>query len=254
MNTFNAPRKKVFSHLLAFVVLSFIGIQSTNAQSIESFYDGVDNFLADFAEDGLVDYGAIAEQPAELDALVGMIASLDRGALSADHEKAFLINAYNILVIKNVVDNYPTNSPLEVNGFFDRAKFEVSGTSYTLNELEKGDLFKAYPDARLHFVLVCAAIGCPELIAVAYRAETLDELLDERTRAVLNNEKHVRTNESSKRHEVSELFTWYKSDFTTDGMDVIDYINQYRTEPLEEGYKLGSITYDWQLNDVKKKS
>ena len=250
MKTLQVTLQPILGRISALFIFSFFITQASFAQNIELFYDAVGNFMSASVEDGLVDYAAIAENPSELDNLLSMIASIDRASLSEDHEKAFLINAYNVLVIKNVVDNYPTNSPLEVNGFFDRAKFDVAGTSYTLNELEKGDLFKAYPDARLHFVLVCAAIGCPELIPQAYRAETLDELLDERTIAVLNSEKHVRTNESAKRHEVSELFTWYKGDFTQDGLDVIGYINQYRTEPLEEGYKLGSITYDWQLNDV----
>ena len=242
------------SRLAALFIFLLSFTHTANAQSIDAFYDATDQFLAEVVVDGLVDYRAIAEQPAALNALVDMIATLDRASLAADDEKAFLINAYNVLVIKNVVDNYPTNSPLEVNGFFDRARFEVSGTSYTLNGLEKEDLFKAYPDARLHFVLVCAAIGCPELIPQAYKAETLDEQLDTRTRIVLNNKKHVRTNEDSQRHEVSELFTWYKADFTQDGMDVIGYINQYREEPLQEGFKVGSITYDWQLNDVQKKN
>lgn len=241
-------RISVFLFLLPFTYLPVMG------QDINAFYDAVDEFMAAHVdESGLVDYAAAKENPGALNSLVDMITTLDREALSADDEKAYLINAYNVLVIKNVVDNYPTNSPLEVAGFFDRTKYVVSGTSYSLNELEKGDLFNAYPDARLHFVLVCAAIGCPELITEAYRGETLDNLLDVRTRAVLNSDKHVNTDTASKKHNVSELFTWYKKDFTEGGTDVIGYINQFRDTPLDSDFKLGTITYNWQLNDVKKK-
>ena len=240
-------------HYIRVLLVSLLFVNISFAQEIDTFYDAVDKIMAEHVADGWIDYEAIKNNPADLERAVDMIAAMDRESLASEDEKAFLINAYNVLVIKNIIDNYPTNSPLEVNGFFDRTKFEVAGTSYTLNELEKGDLFNAYPDARLHFVLVCAAIGCPELISEAYRAENLDDLLDARTRAVLNNDKHVRTIEEDKKHEVSELFTWYKKDFTEDGLDVIGYINKYRDTPLATGYKLGSITYDWQLNDVKKK-
>ncbi|MBX2819006.1 MAG: DUF547 domain-containing protein [Rhodothermaceae bacterium] len=244
------------SWMVRLAVLFFsvtLSIETAKGQDINAFYDAVDAFMATHVADGLVDYAAIKDNPAELDKLVDTISTLDRGALAAGDEKAYLINAYNVLVIKNVVDNYPTNSPLEVAGFFDRAKFEVSGSTYTLNELEKGDLFNAYPDARLHFVLVCAAIGCPELISEAYRSDTLDDMLTERTRVVLSNSKHVNTDEPAKKHNVSELFTWYKKDFTEGGTDVIGYINQFRNEPLDTDFKLGTITYNWQLNDLKKK-
>lgn len=252
--TRNKTMHSRFARLTAFLLLFSVIQLPVMGQDISAFYDAVDTFMAAHVDDaGLVDYAAASENPEALNSLVAMITSLDRGALSESDEKAYLINAYNVLVIKNVVDNYPTNSPLEVAGFFDRTKYDVSGTSYTLNELEKGDLFNAYPDARLHFVLVCAAIGCPELITEAYRGNTLEDMLDVRTRAVLNNDKHVSTDASSKKHNVSELFTWYKKDFTEGGTDVIGYINQYRETPLESDFKLGTITYNWQLNDVKKK-
>ena len=240
-------------YIAAFASLLFL-TSSAVAQDIETFYQAVDAFMSEYVEDGLVDYSTIASTPESMDELLGMIAEMDRSALSRVDDQAFLVNAYNVLVIKNVVDNYPTNSPLEVSGFFDRIKFEVAGEKYTLNGLEKGELFKTYPDARFHFVLVCAAIGCPELIPSAYWGESLDEMLTKRTEVVLNNEKHVRTNEDAEKHEVSELFSWYKKDFTTGGTDVVGYINQFRTPPLEASYKVGFITYDWQLNDLKKKS
>ncbi len=209
--------------------------------------------MAANVEDGLVDYEGVKGDPAQLEELLGMIREMDRSTLPAQDDKAFLINAYNVLVIKNVVDHYPLDSPLDVRGFFDQATFEVASNPYTLNELEKETLFEAYPDARLHFVLVCAAVGCPELIPEAYRAGALDDMLAERTRIVLNNEKHVRTDASAERHQISELFSWYKQDFTEGGTDVVGYINQFRDDRLEEGYKVGFITYDWQLNDLKKK-
>ena len=254
MNTFPINSKlSRLRHCIAFLVATVLYTGVALGQDINTFYDVADELFEAHVQDGLVDYSGVKEDPEVLDRLVAMIATLDRDALSDADEKAYLINAYNVLVIKNVIDNYPTNSPLEVAGFFDRAKFEVSGTTYTLNELEKGDLFNAFPDARLHFVLVCAAIGCPELIPEAYRAETLDDMLNERTRVVLNNEKHVSTDADAKKHNVSELFTWYKKDFTEGGTDVIGYINQFRNEPLDDDFKLGTITYNWQLNDLKKK-
>lgn len=243
--------------LLIFTFLLCIGSNIAQAQSITSFYDDVDDFLEGIVEDGLVDYAAIKADPANLSTLVNTISTLDRNALSETDEQAFLINAYNILVIKNVVDHYPLDSPLDANGFFDRDKFEVSGTSYTLNDLEKKDLFIEYPDARFHFVLVCAAVGCPVLIPEAYRGTSLETQLDTQTRFALNTPRHVR--EADGKLLVSELFSWYEKDFTTStfksaAASVPAYINQYRIDKVNEDARIDYITYDWQLNDQKKKS
>ncbi len=140
-----------------------------------------------------------------------------------------------------------------MNGFFDADEFEVSTSSYTLDALEKEELFKAYPDPRFHFVLVCAAAGCPALIDRAYRGGTLEAQLNEQTRLALNSERHVRVDAASGEVHISEIFSWYETDFTRDGSSVLDFINRYRDARLPAGLKVSYIPYDWTLNDLKRK-
>ncbi len=245
--------QRIFKLPFFVLLLSLIVPSIGNAQNIDSFYDAVDDFMDEHVEDGLVAYALLKEEPAALDALLRQIASFDRSGLDASAEKAFLINAYNVLVIKNVVDHYPVNSPLEVNGFFDRVKFDVAGESKTLDDLEKRDLYVKYPDARLHFALVCAAMGCPQLIEKAYRDAMLENQLSTQTSAALNSPVHVKHEATSNKVQVSELFSWYRTDFERDGDSVIGFINKFRSKKLPADIEMGYITYDWQLNDSKKK-
>ena len=53
----------------------------------------------------------------------------------ADTYKAFWINAYNLAVLKGILDVYPTTSPLDTKGFFDKKKFNLGGLSLTLNDI-----------------------------------------------------------------------------------------------------------------------
>ncbi len=241
----------LFFRLIPFLLLlSLLLTPRAKAQEIDTFYDAVDDFMGIYVADGLVAYASIKEEPAALNALLQKIAGFDRSDLDANAEKAFLINAYNVLVIKNVIDHYPMNSPLEVNGFFDRSKFIVAGENKTLDDLEKRDLYVKYPDARLHFVLVCAALGCPELIEKAYRHTALEDQLNSQTNTALNNPVHVNLTSSGDEVQVSELFSWYKNDFDRDADSVIGFINRYRDEKLPAEIKIGYITYNWQLNDL----
>lgn len=52
------------------------------------------------------------------------------------------------------------------------------GEDLTLNDIEHNILRKEFDDPRIHFVLVCAAMGCPILENRAFFVEDLDERLD----------------------------------------------------------------------------
>lgn len=218
------------------------------------FFQQAGNFFSKDVHHGLVDYAAIQKNPGELQEIIAALANFDLKTLDGDNaEKAFWINAYNLLVIHSVVTHYPINSPMELPGFFDRAKHRVAGDSLTLNDIENNKLRKTYGDARIHFALVCAAKGCPELINRAYIAEKLDDRLDRQTRAALSNTKHVRVNPRAKEVLISEIFKWYEADFTIAGKTVIAYINQYRSEKIPADFSIGYIPYDWTLNDSSSK-
>ena len=220
-----------------------------HAASTAAFTNQVDAFLKENVNRGYVKYKSITEKPDKLNALLQQIASIQLNELSAEEQKAFLINAYNILVIKNVVDVFPVESPLDVKGFFDVKTFDVSGQQVTLNHLEKEMLYKNYPDARLHFVLVCAAIGCPKLSNNAYRTEILEKQLDIQTRKTLNNPKFIQ--DSKDKVLLSEIFKWYEKDFVQPDQSLIEYINTFRALPIEADKPVDYYTYNWQINSAK---
>lgn len=226
--------------------LLFLGTFYIQANTNATFINEVDAFLKENVNRGYVSYKNIKEKPDKLNVLLQKIASIELSDLSDKEQKAFLINAYNILVIKNVVDAFPVESPLKVDGFFDAKTFTVAGQKVTLNHLEKEMLYKNFNDARLHFALVCAAIGCPKLLNNAYRAEILEKQLDIQTRKTLNNPKFIQVLDD--KVLISEIFKWYEQDFIIDDNSVIDFINTYRALPIEADKEVDYYTYDWQIN------
>lgn len=220
-------------------------VQMAQAQS---FFAKADHFFSRYVSDGRVDYMEIRKQPQLLNELVADIAELDltNRRVTPGYLKAFYINAYNILVIKQVVERYPIEGPLRVDGFFNRIKHRVMGEEMTLDELEKGILYKQFPDPRLHFVLVCAARGCPPLVSHSYLPEALDQQLTSRTREVLNLDWFIRVN--NKNAEISQIFSWYQDDFVQSAGSVIDFINLYREKKLSNRLTIDHYEYDWSLN------
>ncbi|MEM9672338.1 MAG: DUF547 domain-containing protein [Cyclobacteriaceae bacterium] len=231
------------------IIVGSILISSFATLDISKFTEGTDQLLEGHVKDGLVDYQALAKEQESVKELYQQIGSMSLDGASDAEKKAFYINAYNIITIYQIIENYPVKSPMNINGFFDKKKHQVAGESLTLNQLEKERLLKNHFDARAHFVLVCAALSCPPLADFAYQAEQLDEQIEEKTRQALNNPEFIRVNKGKKKVLVSKIFDWYKSDFTKDQSSVLAYINQYRDEKIPDSYKLGYYEYDWSLND-----
>ncbi|MFT4851218.1 MAG: hypothetical protein ACI83B_003783, partial [Sediminicola sp.] len=48
--------------------------------------------------------------------------------------------------------------------------------------------------------------------------------------------------------QISQIFEWYKGDFTQDGTE-IEFINVFRKEAISEKAKISYYNYDWRLNE-----
>ncbi|MGB3464242.1 MAG: DUF547 domain-containing protein [Cyclobacteriaceae bacterium] len=233
--------------IFLFVTTSFtIGFSSSYGQD---YYSQMDRFLEKYHnENGLIDYVDIGKNDATLDSLYTAIGAMNLADRDESFLKAFYINAYNTIVIKQVVVFYPIEKPFDVTGFFDNIKNTVSGKEYTLDELEKTIITPRFKDPRIHFALVCAAKGCPPIEEKAFRPETVDEELDRITRQVLNDPYFVRVKGDAV--YLTKVFDWYGDEFK-EGGSIISYINQYRDEPIPEKSKIKFNEYDWMLNDYQ---
>ena len=239
----------MFKSILSFALTLFAFSAMLTAANTDDpqgdFISDTDALLKRYVKQGRVDYVGLKASN-DLDPLIQKVATVDLSVLKGNDKKAFLINAYNLLVIKQVLENYPLKSVLDVNGFFDGKKQNVGGRKLTLNQLEKELLLKEFNDARLHFVLVCGALGCPPIINFAYTPAKLEAQLSKQTKLALNDPAFLRVN--GDKAELSKIFEWYASDFGGSKSAVLGFINKYRDEAVPTSAKVSYYTYDWTLN------
>ncbi|WP_420570629.1 DUF547 domain-containing protein [Kordia sp.] len=236
------------------ITITFIAVLFTTlsfAQNTDTFFKASDAFLKEYVKDGRVNYKAIKKNAAQLDEILAATNSIKVSKSDANTYQAYWINIYNLTVIKGIVENYPVKSPLDIKGLFDKTKYEVGGKKITLNDIEHKLLRGQFNnDPRFHFVLVCAGLGCPPIIAEAYMPNTLTKQLDRQTKLALNSDDFIKVNARKKRVQLSELLKWYKDDFRQDGNE-IDFINKYRNEKIAEKSKISYYPYNWKLNQAK---
>lgn len=246
---FGIPMK--FDPKIVLLVLLSILTSVVKGQEQQDFFTKADVFFDTYIKAGKVDYRSLKSHPQELEGLLLLAKKVSISKNNASVFQAFWINTYNLLVIKGVVDHYPLNSPLDVDGFFDKIAYEVGGMNITLNELEHQLLRENFPDEpRFHFVLVCAGLGCPPITDKAYLPTSLEAQLEAQTSKAMNDPNFIRNTDD--RVMVSQIFEWYAADFSRNGNGLIDFINRYRDPDLSADAKIGFYPYDWKLNDIKR--
>ncbi len=215
----------------------------------EHFFAEANTFFDKYVESGLVNYSKIKNDETKISDLVAYIGSANISTFSDNERLAFYINAYNLLVINQILLKYPVESPMNLPGFFDGKKHLIAGKKLTLNSLENNKI-RTYKDPRIHFVLVCAAISCPKIGNFAYTPDNLETQLTKQTKLALNDPEFVILD--GYKVKISEIFNWYRQDFGKSDKDLINFINKYRDNDLPEKTKLSYYTYDWALNDLIK--
>ena len=229
-----------------FLILLMAAFGCMQAQS--TFFPKAEAFLAKHVEAGLVNYANIKANPSDLNELVKLIGNYGLSSADAASKKAFLLDAYNILVIKNVVDHFPIAKPTDVPGFFDQIKFNVAGTQSTLSDIENKKIRPVFNDPRVHFALVCAAKSCPPISKIAFSPTNVEPQLEALAKAAMNNPNFIQVDVSKQTVQFSQILDWYKEDFLASSKTVLDFVNTYRKVPIPATFKQSFYEYNWALN------
>lgn len=175
-----------------------------------------------------------------------------------DQRLAFWLNLYNALVIDQVLEVYPVTSirPTVLGipnwfaflQFFEKPVYQMDGHFYTLNHIEHKIIRPEFRDPRIHFALVCAAVGCPLLRNQAYQPEQVRSQLEDDAYRFINNPQKVRYQPPFL--YCSKIFQWYQEDFLYHAYSISQYVGAYLSSPvpLTATTPIRYLAYDWNLN------
>lgn len=260
-----------------FVVFTTTALASDNRSLFEPFQTLLERHLTEqqLPGGGLVtgfDYEE-ALQRTETQALLGKqaeaLAAFDPAGLEGRARSvAFWINAYNFFMIEQILTERPDGELVSsvwdyggrVNPFrdniFQRSLFTIGGQDYSLDRMEKDILLgqeyqqKGWKDARVHFAVNCASVGCPPLRQAIYTEDNLETLLTENTRLALNTPRHLAIDGATLK--LSAIFDWYRADFEEEAGSVRNFIRQWSDTGIgtrvNQTDAIDYLNYDWSLN------
>ena len=266
---------------LSVLTVSLTGAAQDAPSTLDSLYRPFDQLLDIYVRDGFVYYNALRSERGALDRFV---ASLDGPAAAAQakgspaQQRTFWINAYNALVLKTVIDNYPirgraaaypAGSVRQISGAFESLTHRVAGRAITLDAIER-DVLTPLGDARVFLALGRGAIGGGRLRSEAFDATKLDTQLENVAAESLSRKEVIRVDRAGNELEVSPLFSWREEAFVAALADKAHRVFAQRS-PLERAvlaligphvltseaeflekndFKMVFSPFDWRLNDL----
>ena len=220
------------------------------------------NYLSERDGINLLNYGGVSESDRkELDEYIAALMATDIAAHNRDQQRAFWINLYNALTARVILAHYPVESIMDIDispgvfasGPWGKKLIMVGGEELSLDDIEHRILRPIWRDARIHYAVNCASIGCPNLALRAWTAENAEEMLEAGARAYVNHPRGAKVEDG--RLLVSSIYEWFKEDFGGDDDGVISHLRGYADGELRgqlEGISsVSGDDYDWNLNDAK---
>ncbi|MEX0999723.1 MAG: DUF547 domain-containing protein [Thermodesulfobacteriota bacterium] len=247
------PYVYIFPTILFIILaISNLGYTATQDKPDQLYGKVLDNFV----QEGLVDYSGLKSNPKDLNQYLEQTSGVTRETFegwSKNEQLAFLINLYNAQTLDLIADNYPVKSIKDIasdsGGPWEQPIVTLFGEQITLDALENEVIRKNYTDPRVHFALVCAALGCPALINTPYQAAELEKQLDQQTKAFLMDTDKNSIDTEQRILRLSPIFDWFKEDFSAKSGSVLEFVNPYFGNQANNEYKIEYTNYDWSLND-----
>ncbi len=218
-------------------------------------------------------YGQVSMRDVKtLNAYIETLESVQITTLARHEQFAFWVNLYNALTVKVMLDHYPVDSIKDISFACDLVFFNknsapcslfssgpwsehlttVEGRNLSLDDIEHQILRPVFKDPRIHYVVNCASIGCPNLPLSAVVSADLEAQLDQAAAQYINHPRAVQVVAGKLR--LSKIYKWYFSDFADSEAELIAHLKSFAEADLfaalETVTGVSAYHYDWSLNEL----
>lgn len=215
------------------------------------------------SEGGWVDYAALnAGGQAELKKYLDQVAEADFEALGRNEKLALLINAYNAFTLQLILEYWNDGRLDSIKDIpeskrWEDVRWKVGDHTWSLNQSEHEQIRPNFKEPRVHWALVCAAVGCPPLRTEVFTGARINEQLEDQAREVHTNARWFSYDRDAGVVHATELYRWYGGDFEQFDGGVLRHAAKYVPElrkDLETAHspRIEWIRYDWSLNKRRR--
>ncbi|MCB1160583.1 MAG: DUF547 domain-containing protein [Leptospiraceae bacterium] len=240
-----------------FPILISLLVYSKTINAFDHSHSVFNGLLKLYVSDGKVKYKAFKDN-ANFENYLKSLSSVkmkEYSGFSKKEKLAFLINAYNAFTIKLVADKYPVKSIRDITNRpwawtpWKIKFFQLLEDKRHLDWIEHNMLRTKFDEPRIHFAIVCASVGCPDLASFAYSVESLEKQLEKaQEKFLLSYPSKNRYDKKKKVLYLSPIFKWFHHDFTRKG-SLIEYVDEVMKLNIPPSTEIKYTNYSWKLNE-----
>jgi hypothetical protein len=218
----------------------------------------LDRLLNEFVDGaGWVDYESLKNSQEELQTYIEGMANAPFDELGRNEKLALLINAYNAFTLALILEHYPLDSIQDIPSAqrWDAVRWKLNGKLLSLSQIEHEQIRPNFKEPRVHFALVCAAIGCPPLRNEAYVGSRIEEQLQSQTEYIHQHRTWFDFQQGDTSVKLTQLYNWYGNDFEQSAGSVLGFITPFsallktRINSAQQP-QIEWLAYDWSLNSI----
>ncbi len=273
--------RKVIARCASLFAAAILCLQTTAFAAYDS--SGLDATLKKYVQNGAVNYRELRRDNKALDAYVAglrVVKGEEYNNWSMASKKAFWINAFHAIALKQVVDHYPCeaqtmyrfaryprHSSQNIEDFYSKKKFRIMDDLYSLDLILNLVLRIRMHDVKTLFAAALPARGGIKLRSSVYEGPFIKEQLEEQIKQLIADPAQFHIDRASRSVTLPEFFQKYGDDFIPlldRGFDaptqreketaVREFIMDYVSKEDAEFLKDPTITliytkFDWTLNE-----
>ncbi len=241
--------KKKIQSAIIFVLLTKIAIAQVS-------HSGWNTLLQKHVDEkGFVDYQGFKSDISLVDTYLKQLeANAPQKEWTEEEKLSYWINLYNAATIKLIADNLPLKSIRDIEERKGTSPWKITfvksgGKTLSLDAIEHEIIRKEFETPLIHFGVNCASFSCPILHNKAFTAKNIRAELEKLASRFINDPQRNKI-VSSNKAELSQIFNWFKGDFTKNG-SLTDFINKYSDTKLKSNAQITFSEYNWSLNAKK---
>lgn len=230
------------------ILLPFLFSCTSSRDHIEEhqIFGETQTFFSSESPSGLYHYENLSHHQPKIDTIIAHYLQINIDDVSTNFRKAYFLNLYELLFMKQLANHYPTHYVTDINNFFTQKVISLESKEYSLNTLRIEKIKPLFKQPDYLLLIPYGGYSDHNFDGTAFKEIDFESQKSRKLTSILNHPSYIRVKPKSKLILLPELFRWFKGEFKNE-QDIRAFINTYKTSPLPASYAIQYYPWSWKI-------